>query len=79
MRLRLTRKLADEIDGVNLHDHDVGDVLELPQTESYLLLAEKWALPERRWPNDTSKSPYHRRAEDRPTDAMDETYGPSRE
>ena len=51
VRVRLTRKLADEIDGVDLTGRRVGDVFDLPTSEARLLLAERWALPERR--NDT--------------------------
>ena len=40
--------MADAIDGVNLKNHRIGDVIELPPTEARLLLAEEWALPERR-------------------------------
>ena len=48
MRLRLTRKLADAIDGVDLKPHQVGDVLDLPVAEGRLLIAEQWAILERR-------------------------------
>ncbi len=55
MRVRLTRKLADQIDGVDLEGHQVGDVLDLPSPEARLLLAEAWAAPERR----ASERPLH--------------------
>jgi hypothetical protein len=45
MRVRLTRKLADEIDGVDLSQRDVGDVFPLPDEQARLLVAEKWAVP----------------------------------
>jgi len=48
MRLLLTRKFADQIDGVNLKAYEVGDVIDLPVTEGRLLIAERWAIPERR-------------------------------
>jgi len=48
MRLRLIRKLADEIDGVDLKSHQVGDLLDLSVAEGRLLIAERWAIPERR-------------------------------
>lgn len=48
MRVRLTRKLAQEIDGIDLSSHDVGDVVDLPAPKARLLIAEKWAVPERR-------------------------------
>jgi hypothetical protein len=44
MRVRLTRKLADSIDGVNLADRRVDDVFDLPEIAARLLLAEGWAV-----------------------------------
>jgi hypothetical protein len=41
MRVRLTRKLSDRIDGVRR----VGQVLDLPLAQAHLLLAEQWAVP----------------------------------
>lgn len=43
MRVRLTRKLAERIDGVNLEGACVGDVLDLGEREARLLIAEDWA------------------------------------
>lgn len=48
MRIRLTKKFADRIDGVDLHRHFVGDLLDLEPSEATLLIAEGWALAERR-------------------------------
>jgi hypothetical protein len=48
MRVLLRRKLAECIDGIDLSGHKVGDVLELPSPEARLLIAEQWAVPERR-------------------------------
>ena len=48
MKVRLTKKLADRIDGVNLSTSRVGDVLELPEPEARLLIAEDWATPRER-------------------------------
>jgi len=45
MRVRLTRRLADFIDGVNLSAHRVGDVFEVTRHEAELLIAEDWAVP----------------------------------
>jgi hypothetical protein len=42
--VRLTRKLAERIDGVDLAGFHVGDVLDLPPEEARLLLAEAWAI-----------------------------------
>jgi hypothetical protein len=43
MQVRLTRKLAETIDGIDLSSHEVGDVFDLPAAEAQLLLAEEWA------------------------------------
>jgi hypothetical protein len=43
MQVRLTRKLAETIDGIDLSSHEVGDVFDLPAAEAQLLLAEGWA------------------------------------
>jgi hypothetical protein len=43
MQVKLTRKLAETIDGVDLSSHGVGDVFDLPATEAQLLIAEGWA------------------------------------
>jgi hypothetical protein len=45
MRVRLTRKLSDRIDGVDLRARRVGQVLDLPLAQAHLLLAEQWAVP----------------------------------
>jgi|SRR5215471_12754900 len=44
MRIRLTRKLADAIDGVAVADYSVGDVIDLDTNEARLLIAEDWAV-----------------------------------
>jgi hypothetical protein len=43
LSVRLTRKYAEVIDGVNLADAHVGDRLELPQHDAEVLIAEGWA------------------------------------
>jgi hypothetical protein len=48
MRVLLRRKLAECIDGVDLIGRNVGDVFDLPPAEARLLLAEEWAIAERR-------------------------------
>src|SRR5262245_54497351 len=48
MRVLLRRKLAEVIDGVDLSGRNVGDVFDLPDEEARLLIAEGWAIPERR-------------------------------
>jgi hypothetical protein len=44
-RVRLTRKYADRLDGIDLSWFAVGDVLELPLWQGQLLIAEHWAEP----------------------------------
>ena len=48
MRVRLTRKLSQHIDGVDLTRYEVGDILNLPTSDAQLLVAEHWAIRERR-------------------------------
>jgi hypothetical protein len=48
MRVWLTRKYAERLNGVDLSGRHVGDVIDLPQAEAKLLVAEEWALPDRR-------------------------------
>jgi len=43
MRIRLVRKLADAIDGVDISEYAVGDVIDLPPGAARLLIAERWA------------------------------------
>ena len=45
VRLRLIRKLAEMIDGVDLSRKAVGDTVSLGLREAQLLLAEGWAVP----------------------------------
>jgi len=45
MRIRLLRKLADRLDGIDVSDYREGDVIDLPRAEAELLIAERWALP----------------------------------
>jgi hypothetical protein len=37
-----------EIDGVDLGGHEAGDILNVPGSEARLLVAEQWAIPDRR-------------------------------
>jgi hypothetical protein len=48
MKVVLTRKLADSMDGVDVTSYQVGDVLDLTAAQARLLVAEDWATPERR-------------------------------
>jgi hypothetical protein len=48
MRVRLIRKFANCIDGVDLRGHDVDEVFDVPPKDARLLVAEEWAIAERR-------------------------------
>jgi hypothetical protein len=48
MKVRLSRILADYLDGIDVRNYRVGDVLDLPPSEAQLLVAEEWAIVERR-------------------------------
>lgn len=48
MKVRLTRKFAEQIDGIDLEGYAPGDLLELPPEQARLIVAEEWAIPERR-------------------------------
>ena len=41
--LRLTKKLAEEIDGISLVGYRVGDLVHLSRKDADVLLAEGWA------------------------------------
>ena len=43
--VRLTRKLADFINGVDLTRHEVGDVIEVPSHSALMLMGEGWGEP----------------------------------
>jgi len=42
MRVRIVRKLADRVDGIDLTNYDVGEVIELPEMDGRLMVAEQW-------------------------------------
>jgi hypothetical protein len=48
VKVRLIRKLAQWIDGVDLTGRAVGEVVDLPETEARLLVAEEWATTRER-------------------------------
>jgi hypothetical protein len=48
MRVLLTRKLAEVIDGIDLSSRKIGDVFDVSGTEGRLLVAERWAIQDRR-------------------------------
>ena len=43
LRVRLTRRLAECVDGIDLSERRVGDVLDLSPHDGELLIAEGWA------------------------------------
>src|SRR5438552_3288659 len=45
MRVKLIRKYAESIDGVDISRRKVGDAFNLPQEQARLLVAEEWAVP----------------------------------
>lgn len=48
MRVVLTRKFAEIIDGVDLSSRKVGDVFDASADDARLLIAEQWAFADRR-------------------------------
>ena len=44
VRIKLIRKLADKIDGVDVSRYSVGDTLQVPADQARLLVAERWAI-----------------------------------
>ena len=46
MKIRLTRKYSQQLNGIDLtHAHE-GDTLDLPSREADMLMAEGWAVAE---------------------------------
>lgn len=43
MQIRLIRKLANYLDGIDVSQYRVGDLLDIPKREAELLIAERWA------------------------------------
>jgi hypothetical protein len=66
MKVRLLKKHAEQIDDVDLRGRQVGDVVDLPHRDARLLVAEEWAIPERR--EQTRPVVHRRRTEDYGTD-----------
>ena len=49
MKVVLLRKLAEEsMDGVDVRNYRVGDVLDLPPADARVLIEERWAMADRR-------------------------------
>ena len=68
--VRLIRKYAEMIDGVDLVAADVGDRLDLPPRDADVLIAEGWAVPDTeqraRLPRRTIAADHSRRARKKP-------------
>lgn len=45
IRIRLTKKLADRLNGLDVSLLKVGDVIELPDRVARMMIAEQWAEP----------------------------------
>ena len=61
MRVRLTRKLADMIDGVDVRAYSPGDVVDFPPADARLLIAEEWGIEERRFRSGAAPGEERRR------------------
>jgi len=48
MRVRLVRKLADRVDGIDLSHCTVGDLIDLAELQARIMIAERWAVFARR-------------------------------
>jgi len=59
MRIRLTRKFADMLDGIDLRCRRVGDTWDLPDEDARLLILEAWAVA---YPASDAFSPAFRSA-----------------
>lgn len=68
MKVRLTRKYAERIDGIDLSEHEVGDVIDLPPDEARLIIAEEWAHADRRARSRFPEADQRDRAADRRRD-----------
>jgi hypothetical protein len=45
LRVELVRKLADYLDGIDVSNHQQGDIIDLSRHDAQMLIAEGWALP----------------------------------
>ena len=79
MKVVLTRKLADIVDGVDLRANAVGEVIDLPPKEASLLIAEQWAMPDRRRIRNPGPVETERRTTSRPPEQRDSRDGERRQ
>lgn len=61
VRVRLIKKLAECLDGVDLARYHVGDALNLTAHDAQLLIAEHWATPAERRHTKMDRSGNERR------------------
>jgi hypothetical protein len=61
MKVVLTKRLAERMNGVDVRGRDVGDVLDLPEPAACALVAEDWAIPDRRHHSDPAPRVERRR------------------
>ena len=45
IQVRLVRKLADRINGLDVSQYHVGDVFEVPSHTALMLMGEGWGVP----------------------------------
>ena len=72
MRVRLIRKLALQIDGIDLTNHEVGDTIDLPEAKAHLLVAEGWAIHESRFGASSRIVNFQQAADRRASDRDDD-------
>ena len=61
MKIRLTRKLADLINGIDLSKAHEGETLDLSEREARLLMAEGWADDGGTQPREKADEPARKR------------------
>jgi DNA replication initiation complex subunit (GINS family) len=56
LRVRLTCKLANKLDGIDVSDVRVGDVVDLPDADATVLIKERWAEAVAHLPVESAES-----------------------
>jgi hypothetical protein len=57
VRVKLVRKLAQVIDGVDLSGRSVGETFQVAPQDARLLMAERWAIPAEQRSRSTASPP----------------------
>jgi len=72
MLVRLTKKFADALDGIDLSQWHVGEIVAVSRHEAALLIAEGWAEPDHEGAADVglSNDPLEAQRTPRSTDAL---------